>query len=303
MIDTEMYFLIGGAGVALFGGAILTGGRAGKIIGLAVAGLVVAGGTTGGVLYATGFFDDETELVGEWYVEEGLVLEMKENGSIEYKDMEMPVTLRWFDDDGDSFKIEMIQDGEGDIQTIKYKISNNVLFIQNPNDSDNGECDAWVRSSVADSEEEWEDAIDDANVPSWCDSIDGYGSSSSNGPSFYTLTVADHTAEIEDDNAAVLSASFGGGDALNWDLIEIELIEDSNTVRCDNPGHQNIGLCSVSIPSEYDLTDLWEKGETIIVTEGSHEFCASAGDGEGCVVTFRVSLDADTIMQAQVNIN
>jgi len=116
------------------------------------------------------------------------------------------------------------------------------------------------------------------------------------GPSMYTLTAIDHTDEVEED-AGLMSLTFGNGANLDWALVQIEVVKDSVPHTCDNG--------DVSAPSNDcfaaehggEEETHWEKGETLIISSNGYAFCE-----EDCQLTVRIKTDGDVIMSAVVNL-
>ena len=117
-------------------------------------------------------------------------------------------------------------------------------------------------------------------------------SNQSDGPSMYVLTTGDHTDSIEDD-AGMMTLTFGNGGDLDWALVQIEVIKDSVPVTCDNPGLSS-GDCAASQHGGNDDTS-WEKGETIIISSTGGLFCDA-----DCTLTVRVKNNGDVVMEAAV---
>ena len=158
-------------------------GKGAKIALFTVLGLLVAGGATVGIMYAVGFFDDP-EFVGKWYEGDGSETEIQSDGDILSDDMDDGESMKWSDDDEDSFKVKMEFEDISMTGQYKYDLKGDVLFlyidevdydgetIENPNE---GRCTALVKASVADTYSEWEDAVDSVRWPSYCDEISYYG--------------------------------------------------------------------------------------------------------------------------------
>jgi flagellin-like protein len=118
-------------------------------------------------------------------------------------------------------------------------------------------------------------------------------SNQSDGPSLYTLSAEDHTDDVEDDSG-LMTLTFGNGNDLDWALVQIEIIKDSVPVTCDNPDLTG-GSCVASQHGGADATS-WEKGETIILSSTSGDFCT-----EDCTLTVRVKNNGDVVMSAAVH--
>ena len=118
-------------------------------------------------------------------------------------------------------------------------------------------------------------------------------SNQSDGPSMYVLSTADHADDVED-NAGMMTLTFGNGADLDWALVQIEIIKDSVPVTCDNPDLSG-GQCAASQHGGADGTS-WEKGETIILTDTGGNFC-----DKDCTLTVRVKYNGDVVMSAAVH--
>ena len=118
-------------------------------------------------------------------------------------------------------------------------------------------------------------------------------SNQSDGPSMYVLSTADHADDVEDD-AGLMTLTFGNGADLDWALVQIEIIKDSVPYTCDNPDLSG-GKCAASQHGGADGTS-WEKGETIILTDTGGNFCQA-----DCTLTVRVKYNGDVVMSAAVH--
>ena len=118
-------------------------------------------------------------------------------------------------------------------------------------------------------------------------------SNQSDGPSLYTLSAEDHADDVEDD-AGLMTLTFGNGNDLDWALVQIEIIKDSVPTICDNPDLTG-GNCAASQHGG-DNGMYWEKGETIILSSTSGDFCT-----EDCTLTVRIKYNGDVIMAAAVH--
>jgi len=112
------------------------------------------------------------------------------------------------------------------------------------------------------------------------------------GPSMHVLTAGDHSDDVES-NAGLMTLTFGNGADLDWALVQIEIIKDSVPYTCDNPGEAG-GTCVISQHGGADQY-MWEKGETIILTDTGGNFCDA-----DCTLTVRVRYNNDVIMMANV---
>ena len=117
------------------------------------------------------------------------------------------------------------------------------------------------------------------------------------GPSMYVLTAGDHTDDVEND-AGLMTLSFGNGGDLDWALVQIEVVKDSVPHTCANADATDTSgnNCAVSEHGGAESTH-WEKGETLIVSSTGYEFC-----NEDCTLTIKVKNDGDVIMQAAVDL-
>jgi hypothetical protein len=113
------------------------------------------------------------------------------------------------------------------------------------------------------------------------------------GPSMYVLSTADHADDVEDD-AGLMTLTFGNGGDLDWALVQIEIIKDSVPVTCDNPDLTG-GNCGASQHGGADGTS-WEKGETIILSSTGGAFCDA-----DCTLTVRIKYNGDVVMSAAVH--
>jgi len=118
-------------------------------------------------------------------------------------------------------------------------------------------------------------------------------SNQSDGPSMYVLSTADHADDVEDD-AGLMTLTFGNGNDLDWALVQIEIIKDSVPTTCDNPDLTG-GNCGASQHGGADGTS-WEKGETIILSSTGGLFCDA-----DCTLTVRVKNNGDVVMSAAVH--
>jgi flagellin-like protein len=118
-------------------------------------------------------------------------------------------------------------------------------------------------------------------------------SNQSDGPSMYVLSAADHADDVEDD-AGLMTLTFGNGADLDWALVQIEIIKESVPTTCSNPeGSGN--TCAATQHGGADGTS-WEKGETIIISSVDGAFCS-----EDCTLTVRVKNNGDVVMSAAVH--
>ena len=117
------------------------------------------------------------------------------------------------------------------------------------------------------------------------------------GPSMYVLTAGDHTDIVEDD-AGLMTLSFGNGADLDWALVQIEVVKDSVPYTCDNADATaaSTNKCTTSQHGGAEGTH-WEKGETLIVSSNGGDFCS-----EDCTLTVKIKYDGDVIMSAAVNL-
>ena len=121
-------------------------------------------------------------------------------------------------------------------------------------------------------------------------------SNQSDGPSMYTLTAGDHTDDIEDD-AGMMTLTFGNGNDLDWALLQIEIVKDSVPTTCDNPSDNAGDSKCVSTQHGGADNESWEKGETIIITSNNGAFCLE----QDCTLTVRIKSGGDVIMSAAVD--
>ena len=118
-------------------------------------------------------------------------------------------------------------------------------------------------------------------------------SNQSDGPSMYVLSAADHADNVEDD-AGLMTLTFGNGNDLDWALVQIEIIKESVPTTCSNPeGSGN--TCVATQHGGADGTS-WEKGETIIISSVEGDFCEA-----DCTLTVRVKNNGDVVMSAAVH--
>ena len=117
------------------------------------------------------------------------------------------------------------------------------------------------------------------------------------GPSMYTITAVDHTDDVEND-AGLMSLTFGNGEDLDWALVQIEVVKDSVPYTCDNADATaaSTNKCTTGQHGGEEDTH-WEKGETLIVSSNDGQFCS-----EDCQLTVRVKNDGDVVMSAVVNL-
>ena len=117
------------------------------------------------------------------------------------------------------------------------------------------------------------------------------------GPSMYTITAVDHTDDVEDD-AGLMSLTFGNGEDLDWALVQIEVVKDSVPYTCDNADATaaSTNKCTTSQHGGAEDTH-WEKGETLIVSSNGGDFCS-----EDCGLTVKIKYDGNVIMTAAVNL-
>jgi len=117
------------------------------------------------------------------------------------------------------------------------------------------------------------------------------------GPSMYVLSASDHTDDVEED-AGLMTLTFGNGADLDWALVQIEVVKDSVPYICDNADATaaSTNKCTTSQHGGAEDTH-WEKGETLIISSNSGDFCE-----EDCTLTVRIKYDGDVIMQAAVDL-
>lgn len=108
-----------------------------------------------------------------------------------------------------------------------------------------------------------------------------------------TLYAADHADNVEDD-AGLMTLTFGNGADLDWALVQIEIIKDSVPTTCSNP-EESGNSCAATQHGGADGTS-WEKGETIIISSVDGAFCS-----EDCTLTVRVKNNGDVVMSAAVH--
>ena len=116
------------------------------------------------------------------------------------------------------------------------------------------------------------------------------------GPSMYVLTAGDHSDDVEDD-AGLMTLSFGNGADLDWALVQIEVVKDSVPYVCDNADvtTPTNNKCTVSEHSGQEATH-WEMGETLIVSaQNDAGFCS-----EDCTLTVKIKYDGNVIMTTAV---
>ena len=113
----------------------------------------------------------------------------------------------------------------------------------------------------------------------------------------YVLTAGDHTDDVEDD-AGLMTLTFGNGADLDWGLVQIEVVKDSVPYTCDNADFitASTNKCTTSQHGGAEGTH-WEKGETLIVSSNGGDFCS-----EDCTLTIKVKNDGDVIMSAAVDL-
>jgi hypothetical protein len=116
------------------------------------------------------------------------------------------------------------------------------------------------------------------------------------GSSMYVLTAGDHTDDIEDD-AGMMTLTFGNGNDLDWALLQIEIVKDSVPTTCDNPSDNAGDSKCVSTQHGGADNESWEKGETIIITSNNGAFCLE----QDCTLTVRIKSGGDVIMSAAVD--
>ncbi|MDP6010567.1 MAG: type IV pilin [Candidatus Poseidoniaceae archaeon] len=116
----------------------------------------------------------------------------------------------------------------------------------------------------------------------------------SDGPSMYTLNAEDHSDPVEDD-AGLMTLTFGNGNDLDWALVQIEIVKDSVPKTCDNPSASG-GDCGTTQHGGQD-GEHWEKGETLIISDTGADFCNA-----DCDLTVRIKHDGDVIMSEAVHL-
>ena len=116
----------------------------------------------------------------------------------------------------------------------------------------------------------------------------------SDGPSMYVLSAEDHSDKVEDD-AGLMTLTFGNGNDLDWALVQIEIVKDSVPTTCDNPGNTG-GNCGAVQHGGQD-TEHWEKGETLVLSDTGANFC-----DQDCDLTVRIKYNGDIIMSAPMHL-
>ena len=199
---------------------------------------------------------------------------------------------------------------------LRFEVVEDVMFIkmnsvkyefdgETEQEDGDGECIVFVRREVADTHDEWNDAISNVKIPNWCDSVEDFVDENGNqGPEFYSFQftpIDDGNGETYSKLLYITLSSAPTSEELNiYDSQIIISVDGDVPYSCQEDELAEYCYWERQYSTD-DGDSIWDEDETFEIYRGEDMDGDCSG---GCAIQISiVNIEGMTIATGQVTLN